>query len=62
MRTVSNVPAHSSRLVRNDPGKLKSFFTVAGIDECSNSEVGLGPFGLCNTGIDQSCRALEQVP
>lgn len=42
--TVSNVPAHASRLVRN-AGRLKIFFTVAGMDECSYCDVGSGPVG-----------------
>jgi hypothetical protein len=52
VRTVSNVPAQASRFVRKAPGKLNSFFTVAGIDECSNSEVDVGPVGLCNTATE----------
>jgi len=41
----SKVPAQASLLVRNE-GKLKSFFTVAEMDECSYSDVGVGdPFG-----------------
>jgi hypothetical protein len=45
-RIDSNVPAHSSLLVRNGDDKLKIFLTVAGIEECSNSDVGNGlPFG-----------------
>lgn len=42
----SNVPAHSSLLVRNGEGRLKIFLTVAGMDECSYSDVGNGnPLG-----------------
>lgn len=52
MRIVLNVLVYLFCLVRNDFGKLKSFFIVVGIDECLNLEVGLGFFGLCNIGID----------
>lgn len=48
--TPSKVPAHSSLFVRCD-FRPKIFLTVAGIDECSNSDVGYGPVGLCNTAI-----------
>lgn len=48
LRTLSKVPAHSSRFVKNS-FRLKIFFTVAVIEECSNSDVGYGPEGLCNT-------------
>lgn len=44
----SKVPAHASRLVRK-PFKLKIFLRVAGIDECSYSDVGYGPEAPCNT-------------
>lgn len=49
LSALSKVPAHASRFVRKGPGKLNSFFTVAGMDECSNCEVGVGPFGVCIT-------------
>jgi len=42
--TLSNVPAQASRLVRNSL-RLKIFFTVAGMDECSYCDVGSGPDG-----------------
>lgn len=43
---LSKVPAHASRLVKKfEFLRLKSFFTVAGIDECSYWEVGVGPLG-----------------
>lgn len=48
LMTASNVPAHSSRFVRKLL-RLNIFFSVAGIDECSNCDVGSGPFGSCNT-------------
>lgn len=48
VKRPSNVPAHSSRFVRNS-GKLNIFFTVAGIEECSYCDVGNGPEGPCNT-------------
>ena len=41
----SNVPAHASLFVKKLDFKLKSFFTVAGIEECSNCEYGVGPSG-----------------
>lgn len=42
----SKVPAHSSRLVRKGDVRLKSFLTVAGMEECSYSDVGNGdPLG-----------------
>lgn len=41
----SKVPAHSSLFVKG-ADRLKIFLTVAGMDECSNSEVGNGdPLG-----------------
>ena len=43
--TCSNVPAHASLFVKKLDFKLKSFFTVAGIEECSNCEYGVGPSG-----------------
>jgi len=48
VKTPSKVPAHSSRFVRNS-FRLKIFLTVAAIEECSNSDVGYGPEGPCNT-------------
>jgi len=50
VNTHSKVPAHASRLVKKS-FKLKIFFTVAGIDECSYSDVGCGPDGPCNTAF-----------
>lgn len=50
VKTPSKVPAHASRLVRKS-FRLKIFLTVAAIEECSNSEVGFGPEGPCNTAI-----------
>jgi hypothetical protein len=41
----SKVPAHASLLVRKFDSRLNSFFTVAGIEECSNCEYGVGPSG-----------------
>ena len=49
VRTVSKVPAHASRLVKKGLGRPNNFFTVAAIEECSNWDVGVGPFGSCNT-------------
>lgn len=43
--TLSKVPAQASLFVRKGEDKLKSFFTVAGMDECSNSDEGDGPLG-----------------
>ena len=48
VRKQSKVPAQASRLVRKLL-RLKSFLTVAGMEECSNSDVGYGPDGLCST-------------
>jgi hypothetical protein len=48
-RTPSKVPAQASRAVKKGACRLKSFFTVAGIDECSYCDVGVGPFGSCTT-------------
>lgn len=39
VRMPSKVPAHSSRFVKKS-FRLKSFFTVAGMEECSNCELG----------------------
>lgn len=39
IKIPSKVPAHSSRFVRKLL-RLKIFLTVAGMDECSNCEVG----------------------
>lgn len=47
--TCSNVPAQASLWVRKFDERLNIFFIVAGIDECSNSEFGVGPFGLVIT-------------
>jgi len=45
----SKVPAHSSLFVKKVV-MLKSFFTVAGMDECSYSDVGNGdPLGPWTT-------------
>lgn len=41
----SKVPAHASLFVKKFDFRLKSFFTVAGIDECSNCEYANGPTG-----------------
>ena len=49
VRTVSKVPAHASRLVKKGLGRPNNFFTVAAMEECSNWDVGVGPFGSCNT-------------
>ena len=38
----SKVPAHSSLFVKKGEDMLKSFFTVAGMDECSYSDVENG--------------------
>jgi hypothetical protein len=44
------VPAHASLFVKKDEVRLKSFFTVAGMDECSYSDVGNGdPLGPWTT-------------
>jgi hypothetical protein len=53
VKTPSKVPAHASRFVRNSL-RLKIFFTVAGIEECSNCDVSYGPEGPCNTAIFSS--------
>lgn len=42
---LSKVPAHASLFVRKFEFRLNSFFTVAGIDECSKCECGVGPLG-----------------
>ena len=47
-KTLSKVPAHSSRFVKKC-FRLKIFLTVAAIEECSNCDVGYGPEGPCNT-------------
>ena len=47
--TSSNVAAHASLCVRKFEERLNIFFMVAGIEECSNSEFGVGPFGLLIT-------------
>ena len=47
--TPSNVPAHASLCVKKFEERLNIFFMVAGIEECSNSELGAGPFGLLIT-------------
>lgn len=47
--TSSNVPAHASLLVKKLDERLNIFFIVAGMDECSNSESGVGPFGALIT-------------
>lgn len=47
--TASNVPAQASLCVKKLEERLKIFFMVAGIEECSNSEFGVGPFGLLIT-------------
>lgn len=44
-----NVPAQASLWVRKSEVRLNSFFMVAGIEECSNSDVGAGPCGLLTT-------------
>ena len=41
-------PAQASRFVRNAL-RLKRFFAVAGIDECSHCDVLVGPAGSCTT-------------
>ena len=43
--TCSNVPAHASLCVKKLEERLNIFLMVAGIEECSNSELGVGPFG-----------------
>lgn len=43
------MPAQASLFVRKFDLRLKSLFTVAGIDECSNCEYGVGPAGSCMT-------------
>lgn len=48
--TPSKVPAQASLFVKKS-FKLKIFLTVAGIDECSYSDVGDGPVGPCNTAF-----------
>ena len=51
--TPSNVPAHASLWVKKLEDRLNIFFMVAGIEECSNSEFGAGPFGPLTTGKKQ---------
>jgi len=41
--TCSNVPAQASLWVKKLEERLKIFFMVAGIEECSNSEFSAGP-------------------
>lgn len=50
--TPSNVPAHASLWVKKFEERFKIFLMVAGIEECSNSEFGAGPFGLLITEKD----------
>uniref|UniRef100_A0A7C8YF60 Uncharacterized protein n=1 Tax=Opuntia streptacantha TaxID=393608 RepID=A0A7C8YF60_OPUST len=50
-KTISKVPAQASLLVRKF-FKLKIFFTVAGIEECSYCDVGCGPDGVCSTACN----------
>lgn len=47
--TCSNVPAHASLWVKKLDVMLNIFFIVAGIEECSNSELAVGPLGLLTT-------------
>lgn len=49
VKMCSNVPAHASRLVRKSDERLKIFLRVAGMEECSNSEVSVGPAGRPTT-------------
>ena len=48
-KTCSNVPAQASLCVKKLEERLKIFLMVAGIEECSNSEFGVGPVGPLNT-------------
>ncbi len=48
------MPAQASRAVKNGPGRLNSFLTVAGIDECSYCDVAVGPFAACKTATKQT--------
>lgn len=50
----SKVPAHASLFVKKFDFRLKSFFTVAGIEECSNCECGVGPTGSWITAQSKS--------
>lgn len=45
LKYFSKVPAHASLLVKKLELRLKSFLTVAGIEECSNCEDEVGPLG-----------------
>lgn len=45
----SKVPAHASLFVKKSDLSVNNFLMVAGIDECSNSEVAVGPIGLLTT-------------
>lgn len=62
VKMPSKVPAQASRLVRNS-SRLKIFLTVAAMEECSNSDVGYGPEGACNTAVlsHQSTYTSEHV-
>lgn len=42
---LSNVPAQASLFVRKFEFRLNNFLTVAGMEECSNCECGVGPLG-----------------
>ena len=50
---MSNVPAHASLAVNALDGRLNSLRTVAGMEECSNCEVGVGPLGVWTTARTQ---------
>lgn len=60
LKYFSKVPAQASLFVKKLDFKLKSFFTVAGMEECSNCEVGVGPSGSWITTTtknkDEECR------
>lgn len=45
----SKVPAHASRAVKKSSFRLNIFFTVAGREECSYCESGVGPSASCIT-------------
>ena len=49
LRMCSKVPAHASRAVKKSSFRLNIFFTVAGREECSYCESGVGPSASCTT-------------
>lgn len=62
VKICSNVPAQASLFVKKSDERLKIFFMVAGIEECSNSEFGYGPFGLFTTALQPKIRRSTWIP